>query len=143
LSARNKLLIRCAWAGIAAFAYAGYGSSWAPGSCPGTFTTKAELQTAVREYNANPDAATATDGPIADWDVSAIADMSYLFNGLTSFNADIFGWDTSSVTDMSGMFVVRSAPPSLLSRTFSPYMPLVVPPPHPRPSRLPARTSPP
>jgi len=33
LSAPNKLLIRCAWAGTAAFASAGYGSSWAPGTC--------------------------------------------------------------------------------------------------------------
>jgi len=109
LSARNKLLIRCAWAGTAAFTSAGYGgSSWAPGTCPATFTTKAELQTAVREYNANPDAATATDGPIADWDVSAITDMGSLFNGLKNFNADISGWDTSSVTAMSHMFYVRS-----------------------------------
>jgi len=113
LSARNKKVIRCAWAGTAAFASAGYGSSWAPGTCPATFTTKAELQTAVRAYNANPDAATATyDGPIADWDVSAITDMSYLFGEssfrLTNFNMDISGWDTSSVTDMSFMFYVRS-----------------------------------
>ena len=34
LSATNKLLIRCAWAGTPAFARFGYGSSWAPGSCP-------------------------------------------------------------------------------------------------------------
>ena len=33
LSAANKLLIRCAWAGTSAFASAGYGSSWGPGSC--------------------------------------------------------------------------------------------------------------
>ena len=33
LSAANKLLIRCAWAGTSAFASAGYGSSWAPGNC--------------------------------------------------------------------------------------------------------------
>merc|ERR1712021_166530 len=33
LSAANKLLIRCAWAGSSAFASAGYGSSWGPGSC--------------------------------------------------------------------------------------------------------------
>ena len=33
LSAANKLIIRCAWAGTPAFASAGYGSGWAPGSC--------------------------------------------------------------------------------------------------------------
>ena len=33
LSDANKLLIRCAWAGTSAFASAGYGSSWGPGSC--------------------------------------------------------------------------------------------------------------
>eukprot|EP00964_Phaeocystis_antarctica_P070075 scaffold42637_cov48-Phaeocystis_antarctica.AAC.1 len=33
LSDANKLLIRCAWGGNSAFASAGYGSSWGPGSC--------------------------------------------------------------------------------------------------------------
>merc|ERR1712194_225405 len=33
LSAANKLLIRCAWAGTSAFASAGYDEDWAPGSC--------------------------------------------------------------------------------------------------------------
>jgi surface protein len=109
LSDENKLLICCAWAGTAAFASAGYGSGWAPGNCPATFTTKAELQTAVREYNANPDAATATYGPIADWDVSAITDMDQLFYNLQNFNADISSWDTSGVTTMYAMFQVRPA----------------------------------
>ena len=49
-----------------------------------------------------------TYGPIADWDVSAITDMRYLFYNLRNFNADISSWDTSSVTDMSYMFYVRS-----------------------------------
>jgi len=34
LSVANKLLTRCYWAGTSAFASAGYGSSWAPGTCP-------------------------------------------------------------------------------------------------------------
>ena len=76
---------------------------------PGYFTTKAFLQTAVREYNANPDAATATYGPIADWDVSAITDMDQLFYNLQNFNADISSWDTSGVTTMYAMFQVRPA----------------------------------
>eukprot|EP00964_Phaeocystis_antarctica_P107658 scaffold72338_cov51-Phaeocystis_antarctica.AAC.1 len=43
LSDANKLLIRCAWAGTPAFASAGYGSSWGPGTCPATFTSTAAL----------------------------------------------------------------------------------------------------
>ena len=93
-----------------AFTSAGYGgSSWAPGTCPSTFTTKASLQTAVQAFNDNPAAATATYGLIADWDVSAITDMNNLFRDLTNFNADISGWDTSKVTNMVLMFYVRSA----------------------------------
>ena len=72
------------------------------------FTTKASLQTALQAFNANPTAATVTYGPIADWDVSAITDMSSLFKDLKNFNADISGWDTSSVTNMYRMFYVRS-----------------------------------
>eukprot|EP00964_Phaeocystis_antarctica_P076161 scaffold47076_cov55-Phaeocystis_antarctica.AAC.1 len=110
LSAANKLLIRCAWAGTSAFASAGYGSSWGPGTCPATFTDKASLKTAVQAYNANPTAATATYGPVANWDVSGITDMSQLFYSLAGFNADISNWDTSGVTNMEQMFRVRSTP---------------------------------
>jgi surface protein len=110
LSAANKLSIRCAWVGTSAFTSAGYGgSSWAPGTCPVTFTTKASLQTAVQAFDDNPAAATATYGPIADWDVSAITDMSNLFYNLKNFNADISSWDTSKVTNMRYMFGVRFA----------------------------------
>ena len=73
------------------------------------FTTKASLQTAVQAYNADPTDAIATYGPIANWDVSAITDMSGLFYDLQNFNADISNWDTSSVTTMRYMFFVRSA----------------------------------
>ena len=109
LSDANKLLIRCAWAGTPAFASAGYGSSWGPGTCPATFTTKASLRTAVQAYDTNPTAAIEEYGPIADWCVSTITDMSWLFSQLKNFNADISNWDTSSVTTMRQMFRVRSA----------------------------------
>ena len=74
------------------------------------FTNKASLRTAAQEYNANVTAATAKYGPIADWNVSAITDMSELFLDLGGFNAEITNWDTSSVTNMRRMFqVVRAS----------------------------------
>ena len=59
-----------------------------------TFTTKAFLVKAVQEYHTDPTAAIATYGPIADWDVSAITDMGYLFYNLKNFNADISNFGT-------------------------------------------------
>jgi len=110
LSAANKLLIRCAWADTSAFASAGYGSSWGPGTCPEKFTDTASLKKAVQEYNTDPTAAIATyNGPIAHWDVSAITDMRELFRALQNFNADISNWDTSKVTTMKRMFREASA----------------------------------
>ena len=73
------------------------------------FTTKADLKKAVKEYNDDSTAATKKYGPIADWGVSAITDMSSLFYYLQNFNEDISNWDTSSVTNMLAMFSVRSA----------------------------------
>ena len=58
------------------------------------FTTKEELKDAIE---------TGTDRPANTWDVSAITDMSFLFNR-SEFNEDISQWDTSNVTTMEGMF---------------------------------------
>ena len=74
-----------------------------------TFTSTASLKTAVQAVNANPASAIATYGPVADWDVSGVSDMSYLFYNLQNFDEDVSSWDTSSVTDMNRMFYVRSA----------------------------------
>ena len=73
------------------------------------FTTKAKLTTAVQAFDANPAVAIATYGPIAEWDVSAITDMSGLFKDLKNFDADISKWNTSGVTDMKWMFYVSSS----------------------------------
>ena len=82
---------------------------------PGTFTSTASLKTAANEFNANAASAIATYGPIADWDVSAITDMSQIFYNLANFNEDISSWETSGVTNMQYMFYVRprALPPLL------------------------------
>ena len=79
------------------------------GTAATIFTTKADLQAAVRAYDANSTDAIATYGAIAGWDVSRIADMSELFLGLQFFNADVSNWNTSSVTSMRAMFEFASA----------------------------------
>jgi len=78
------------------------------GTAATIFTTKADLQAAVRAYDANSTDAIATYGAIAGWDVSRIADISELFLGLHFFNADISNWNTSSVTSMRAMFEFAS-----------------------------------
>ena len=80
-----------------------------PPSPPGTFTSKEALKAAVLAFTENADAAIATYGPVADWDVSGVSDMSELFRNMQNFNEDLSNWDTSGVTDMSYMFYVRSA----------------------------------
>ena len=70
--------------------------------------TRKQLDTAVQAYDADPDSATEEYGPIADWDVSFVYDMSKLFYELKSFNADISNWHTSGLTTMESMFYVRS-----------------------------------
>ena len=112
--------------------------------------------TAVQAYETDPITAITTYGPIAEWDVSAITDMSELFAAYegfsyyggvvaSSFNADISNWDTSGVTDMNRMFYVRSAralmAPSLVSvhipacTPLPPLPPHVLTPPQPAPRR--------
>ena len=71
-------------------------------------TSKTGLRAAAVEYNANVTAAELEYGPINNWDVSGITDMSYLFYDLDNFNADISSWNTSGVTSMSSMFRVRA-----------------------------------
>ena len=46
-------------------------------------------------------------GPVGEWDVSNVVDMSYLFT-LTNFNGDISKWDVSRVIDMSHTFASTS-----------------------------------
>ena len=66
-----------------------------------------DLKNAVDEclrMSSVSDCAEGPHGPIGEWDVSRVTDMSGLFYDTTSFNGDISKWDVSSATDMSFMF---------------------------------------
>ena len=56
--------------------------------------TNASLRAAVEEYFEDKTACERRHGPIGTWDVGRVTDMSRLFAGRTSFNADIASWDT-------------------------------------------------
>ena len=90
---------------------------------------KKELQEAIKaliEMSPVGDSSEGPHGPIGEWDVSLITDMSHLFGDLVVvrdadiakthrdskhvwrvnpyFNADISKWDVSRVTNMNAMF---------------------------------------
>ena len=74
---------------------------------PAPFTSRSALKTAVDSCLGNDPPAECDVMP--SWDVSLVTDMSGMFDGKSTFNADISGWDTSSVTNMECMFHQASA----------------------------------
>ena len=48
-------------------------------------------------------------GPISEWDVSRVTDMSRIFQSMYSFNQDISKWDVSRVTEMNRMFYLAKS----------------------------------
>ena len=73
------------------------------------FTSKVQLQDAVNLWISDNALAISTYGQINTWDVSAITDMSSLFNAKNTFNSDISNWDVSNVTTMFAMFANASS----------------------------------
>ena len=55
---------------------------------------------AVDDLNADGSGAHATYGPMKDWDMSLVTDISYLFYNKGTMNADLSSWDVSRVTTM-------------------------------------------
>ena len=68
------------------------------------FTNRTDLESAIDLWFNNKESALEHYGTINDWDVSAIDDMSNLFEANTTFNEDISSWDVSNVTDIGYMF---------------------------------------
>ena len=67
--------------------------------------TNASLRAAVKEYFADKAATERRHGKIGTWDVSRVTDMSKLFWGRKTFQADLSAWDTSSVVTMKAMLM--------------------------------------
>ena len=76
---------------------------------PGTFDGKPALQAAVDLWCSDEAAAREAYGDISGWDVSAVADMSFLFHEKSTCNPDIGSWDVSGVTSMESMFLRASS----------------------------------
>ena len=51
-----------------------------------------------------PDRPTRLHGPIGQWDVSQVTDMSRIFFQRDTFNYGVSHWDVSRVSNMQGMF---------------------------------------
>ena len=57
----------------------------------------------------NGDCFESPHGPIAEWDVSRMTDLSWTFTGQVLFNGDVSKWDVSRVTTLSNMFMTAKS----------------------------------
>ena len=93
---------------------------WVGDYCEGgaahrSFANKNELVVAVKKCAEEHTACLfcpgmeAVYGPFAEWDVSAITDMSELFSGMQYFDGNVSAWEVSQVTNMRYMFASAGA----------------------------------
>ncbi len=64
---------------------------------------------AVTDMSSMFDGASIFNQNIGGWNVSSVTNMANMFGSASSFNQNIANWDVSSVTDMGGMFNGASA----------------------------------
>jgi surface protein len=82
---------------------------WKLRNPPQAFRTTHELRTQVNRYMSATVAvveeiATTYGWPINSWDVSNVADFSFLFSNKTTFNEEIGSWNVSNANTMLKMF---------------------------------------
>ena len=83
------------------------------------FADRAALLTARNAWCANPTTAAETYGPIGEWNVVAVKDMTNLFcaqadttdcnTACSTFNEDLSGWNVGSGTNMYEMFYAATS----------------------------------
>ena len=64
---------------------------------------------ACLKHTPKGDCSNGPHGPVGDWDVSNVADMSRMFSYAKSFNSDLSKWDVANVKDMTGMFLAAQS----------------------------------
>jgi len=76
--------------------------------CHSSIGSKDDLKSAVDKCLGESKVGDCSDGPIGDWDVSRVTDMTQTFYkkwpGYGAFDKDLSKWEVSQVTDMSQMF---------------------------------------
>jgi surface protein len=100
LSTCNQRAIYLGWGATLRAAYPAWPACTVGALCT-TCITDANIATAVTAWVTSPTTATATYGPIGEWDVSAVSCMVALFYNQPTFNSDISKWNVASVTTMS------------------------------------------
>tara|TARA_B100000780_G_C20925639_1_gene368909 strand:- start:2 stop:427 length:426 start_codon:yes stop_codon:yes gene_type:complete len=76
-----------------------------PDGCTGRgdlwyFDRTCEPRKAIDALNADGSGTHSIYGPVAEWDMSLVTDLSYAFKNKGSFNGDISKWQTQNVKSM-------------------------------------------
>ena len=109
----NRKLCGAAWVHSIASErnmFAGSCGSMSLTTCAFSPRSKEKLKSAVEaclKQSPEGDCSNGPHGPIGEWEVSRVTDMSFLFSNAVAFNGDISKWDVSGVTNMVSCSVLR------------------------------------